>query len=129
MPLPSEAPSGTNADALRSPARHAQDRGRTGRFPLMFRLSLLITMVVLLAVPTVSVASEQQIFDDCQDNGRLDKRYSDSDYRKALKDMPEDLDEYTNCSDLVRAGLAGVDTSGSNGGGTGGGAAGGTGGG
>jgi hypothetical protein len=94
----------------------------------MLRLSLLTTMVVLLALPAVASASSQQIFDDCQDNGRLDKKYADSDYRKALKDMPEDLDEYTNCSDLVRAGLSGVDTTGgSNAGGGSGGSGGGSG--
>jgi hypothetical protein len=93
----------------------------------MLRLSLLITTVVLLALPAMASASPQQIFDDCQDNGRLDKRYADSDYRKALKEMPEDLDEYTNCRDLVRAGLSGVDTTG--GGNSGGGGGGGTGGG
>ena len=90
----------------------------------MLRFTLLFTLLALLAVPAGALASPQQIYDDCQDNGRLDKRYSDSDYRKALKDMPEDLDEYTNCSDLVRAGLSGVDTSG---GGTGAGGAGGSG--
>jgi hypothetical protein len=94
----------------------------------MHRLSLIITIVVLLAVPASAVASPEQIYDDCQDNGRLDKRYADSDYRAALRDMPEDLDEYTNCRDLVRAGLDGVDTTGSAGGG-GGTAGGGTGGG
>jgi hypothetical protein len=87
---------------------------------MMLRFTLLFTtLVALLAVPAGAFASPQQIYDDCQDNGRLDKRYSDSDYRKALKDMPEDLDEYTNCSDLVRAGMSGVDTSGGGAGGGG----------
>lgn len=95
----------------------------------MFRLSLLITIVALLAVPAGAFASPQQIYDDCQDNGRLDKKYADSDYRKALKDMPEDLDEYTNCRDLVRAGLSGVDTTGGGDGSGGGGGTGGSGGG
>jgi hypothetical protein len=79
----------------------------------MFRLSLLTTIVVLLAlVPGVASASVQAIYDDCQDNGRLDKQYSNSDYRKALKEVPEDFDEYTNCSDLIRGAMAGVKTSG-----------------
>jgi len=95
----------------------------------MLRVSLVITLFALLALPAGASASPQQIFDDCQDNGRLDKKYSDSDYRKALKDMPEDLDEYTNCRDLVRAGLSGVDTSGGGGSAGGGGGTGGRGGG
>lgn len=116
MPLPSVEAPGTNADALLPPAGILSGRRRS---TLMSRLSLLITMVVLLVAPAQALASPEAIYDDCQDNGRLDKRYKDADYRKALKDMPEDLDEYTNCRDLVRAGLDGVDTTGGgNGGGT-----------
>ena len=49
---------------------------------LMHRLPpLILTLVVLLAVPSAALASPEQIYDDCQDNGRLDKRYSDADYR------------------------------------------------
>jgi hypothetical protein len=81
----------------------------------VLRLSLLITIVALLALPAVAAASPSQIYDDCQDNGRLDKTYPTGDYRKALKNMPEDLDEYTDCRDLVRAGLAGLNSSGGNG--------------
>ena len=98
----------------------------------VLRLSLLITIVALLALPAVAAASPSQIYDDCQDNGRLDKTYPTGDYRKALKNMPEDLDEYTDCRDLVRAGLAGLNSSGggsgsnaSGGAGAGGGGAGG----
>ena len=78
----------------------------------MHRLSLITTIVALLALPAAAAASPSQIYDDCQDNGRLDKTYSQADYRQALADMPEDLDEYTDCRDLVRAGLAGLSRSG-----------------
>ena len=108
-----------NARVSATSGRH--DAGAARALGFMLRLSLLITIVALLALPAGASASPQQIYDDCQDNGRLDKRYGDSDYREALKDMPEDLDEYTNCSDLVRAGLSGVDTTGGVGSGAGGG--------
>lgn len=87
----------------------------------MLRFTLLITtLLALLASPAGASASPQQIYDDC-DNGRLDERHSDADLRKALKDVPEDLDEYTSCSDLIRGALSGVDTMGQNTGGGGGG--------
>ena len=71
----------------------------------------LLVLAALLAVPaTAGAASSQTIYDDCQDNGRLDKTYTSSEYRKALKDLPEDLDEYTDCADLIRSGLAGVNS-------------------
>ena len=90
----------------------------------MLRVSLVITLFALLALPAGASASPQQVYDDC-DNGRLDEKHSDSDLRKALKDVPEDLDEYTSCSDLIRGALSGVDTTGNNGGGGGGGTGGG----
>lgn len=78
----------------------------------MQKLPLLISLLVLLAVPATALADAQQIYDDCQDNGRLDKPYSSSALRKALKEIPEDLAEYDGCGDLIRGALAPVDTSG-----------------
>ena len=78
----------------------------------MLRFTLLFTtLLALLAFPAGASASPAQIYDDCE-NGRLDKQYSNSDLRKALRDVPEDFDEYTNCSDIIRAALSGVDTTG-----------------
>lgn len=70
----------------------------------------LLTVLLLggALLPTAqALASPAQIYEDCQD-GRLDRKYSQSDYRKALKNMPGDLDEYTNCRELVRAAAQGV---------------------
>jgi hypothetical protein len=94
---------------------------------MMLRFTLLVTtLLALLAFPAGASASPGQIYDDC-DNGRLDKKHSDADLRKALKDVPEDLDEYTSCSDLIRGALSGVDTAGQSNGGAGGGTGGGAG--
>jgi len=93
---------------------------------------ILIALAAVLALPAAAApahaASPQQIYDDC-DNGRLDRRYSEADYRRALKEIPEDIDEYTNCADLIRSGLAGIDTAGGGGDGSGSGGGGGSGGG
>jgi hypothetical protein len=84
----------------------------------------------MLASPAVALASPQAVIRDCAQDGKLDQHYSLSDLKKAEKKLPTDVDEYTNCRDVINQ--AEVQGSGgksnkSNGGG--GGAAGGGGGG
>ena len=67
----------------------------------MRRLALT-ALIALLVVPATATASVDAIYEDCQD-GRLDKRYPKPELREALRDMPADLDEYTNCRELIRA--------------------------
>jgi hypothetical protein len=66
------------------------------------RRVLLTALIALLAAPAAAGASVDQILEDCQD-GRIDKRYPKPELRQALKTMPADLDEYTNCRELIRA--------------------------
>ncbi len=66
------------------------------------RRTLLSALIALLAAPAAAGASVDQILEDCQD-GRLDRRYPKPELRQALKEMPADLDEYTNCRELIRA--------------------------
>ncbi len=66
------------------------------------RRLVLTALIALLAVPASAAAGVDEIYEDCQD-GRLDKRHPKPALRQALKDMPADLDEYTNCRELIRA--------------------------
>ena len=66
------------------------------------RRLVLTAAIALLVVPASAGASVEAIYEDCQD-GRLDKRYPKTELRAALRDMPADLDEYTNCRELIRA--------------------------
>ena len=69
---------------------------------------LMILVVLLSAVlPSPALASTYEITDDCQD-GRIDKKYSQKELRKALNGLSVDLDEYTNCRELIRAAAQGV---------------------
>ena len=69
------------------------------------RRLVLTALIVLLALPATAAAGPvDAIYDDCQD-GRLDKRHSKPNLRKAKQDMPADLDEYTNCRELINAAL------------------------
>lgn len=93
------------------------------------RRILLATLSTLLLVPaTAAHASGEDVLSDCNDNGRLDEKYSQSEYSDALENMPTDLDEYTNCREVIRRAQAGRASSGGSDSG-GGGATGGAGGG
>jgi hypothetical protein len=86
----------------------------------MRRTLVLITtaLALLAATASAAMASPERIWEDCQD-GKLDHKYSAKDYRKALSGLPTDIDEYTNCRDVIRRAQLGFDGGGS--GGTGGG--------
>jgi hypothetical protein len=72
----------------------------------------LLVLAVLAVVALPGSAMANPIL-DCNDDGDLDKRYSNSDLRRALANLPTDLDEYSNCREI----LSGAITSGSDKGG------------
>jgi hypothetical protein len=55
----------------------------------------------LLASPSVALANPQQVIRDCAQDGKLDHHYSLSDLKNAEKKLPTDVDEYTNCRDVI----------------------------
>jgi hypothetical protein len=55
----------------------------------------------LLASPDVALASPQAVIRDCAQDGKLDQHYSLSDLKNAEKKLPTDVDEYTNCRDVI----------------------------
>jgi hypothetical protein len=88
---------------------------------------LVLPILACLALPATALASGSTVVKDCTDNGRLDKRYSQKEYREALADLPTDVDEYTDCRDVIRkAQLGSAGGGGSGGSSTGGGSGGGT---
>lgn len=103
----------------------------TGRLaPARTRIwtALALALLCALVLPAVAAASAAQVIKDCGDDGHLSRRYSQADLRKALADLPTDIDEYTNCRDIIRQAQLGV-AGGGGGGGTGSTGAGGAGGG
>ena len=78
-----------------------------------------IALCCLLLVPAAAHASGRAVIRDCTDDGKLEKTYSQQDYRDALAHLPTDVDEYTDCRDVIRrAQLGGA--GGGHGGGNGG---------
>jgi len=102
-------------------------------------IALLAVCACLGALVPVALADGDDVLRDCNDNGTLDKDYSQGDLRDAIENIPTDLDEYTDCRDVIRRAQLGLGGSsggsgsgqggtGATGGGTAGGSAGGTGG-
>ena len=82
----------------------------------MVRLLTLSGLILLLAVPTASAGVREKILRECQE-GRITGDYSPGQLRDARKNIPTDIDEYSDCRDvLARASLTGRGGSGGGGG-------------
>ncbi|HKN93394.1 MAG TPA: hypothetical protein VJU60_03600 [Thermoleophilaceae bacterium] len=64
-------------------------------------LILLVAIAAVLVPAQAAMASPQQVIRDCAQDGKLDHHYSLSDLKKAEKKLPTDVDEYTNCRDVI----------------------------
>ena len=70
------------------------------RFLMTIRVRHLIVLCVAfaaLALPAAAQADPDAVVRDCAADGSVDGNYSDSDKRAALKRIPADLDEYSDC--------------------------------
>jgi hypothetical protein len=72
---------------------------------------LALAVVALLALPASAMANPVR---DCARDGDLDKAYSNSELRKALDRIPGDLDEYSNCREVLAGAIAGGSDKGGN---------------
>jgi|1186.fasta_scaffold400631_2 hypothetical protein len=80
-------------------------------------LALLITFSLLPAA--AALANGSTVVRDCTDDGVLQGHYSQKDLRDALASIPSDVDEYTNCRDVIRRAAFGGAGGGKGGGGGG----------
>lgn len=74
--------------------------------------TILLAVCACLAAPAAALADGDAVLRDCNDNGKLDKRYKQSEYRDAIENIPTDLDEYTDCRDVIRRAQLGLGGSG-----------------
>jgi hypothetical protein len=94
----------------------------------MLRLVLAGVVAVLLLTASPALAgTREQILQQCQD-GRLTGDFTVKEIRDARNNIPTDIDQYSDCRDVLSRAIAGR-AGGAGGGGGGGGAAGGGGGG
>ena len=61
----------------------------------------LATGAAVLVNPSTAQANPQGVINDCAKDGKLDHQYSLGDLKKAEQQLPSDVDEYTNCRDVI----------------------------
>jgi hypothetical protein len=67
------------------------------------RVLTVVAAAALLALPAAASASSRELLRDCADDGKLDRKYSQRELRQAERDVPSDIDEYTDCRDAIRS--------------------------
>ena len=76
----------------------------TSRVRHLFAPALIL---MVLAFPAAAQASPEAVVRDCAKDGSVDGSYSDKDKRAALKKIPADLDEYSDCRAAIKASIGG----------------------
>ena len=74
----------------------------------------LLAALILLALPwgEATAATPFQVIKDCNQDGVLNGQYSNGELREALDNLPTDIDEYSDCRDVIRAAITSGSTRG-----------------
>jgi len=67
------------------------------------RRTILLILVLTLACAGEAAASGTDVLRDCTDDGRLQGTYTQQELRQAIATIPSDVDEYTDCRDVIKA--------------------------
>ena len=73
----------------------------------MSRLVYILVLTAVLAVPTLAQASAAGVIRDCAEDGDLDRSYSNKDLKDAQGNLPADLDEYSDCREVIGGAITG----------------------
>ena len=76
-------------------------------------LLILSAPLLVLSLPVPAFASADQVINDCARDGRLDHKYSNAELRRARNNLPADLDEYSDCRDVIASAIKGGSNRGS----------------
>jgi len=64
-------------------------------------------LFAVLAFPALAQASPDDVLRDCNADESVDDKHSDADKRAALKKMPGEMKEYTDCEQVIAASIGG----------------------
>ena len=71
------------------------------------RTFLVTCAALLLGLPAAAHASGADVIRDCADDGKLSKQYSQKELEDANRNLPSDIDEYTDCRSVIQSALHG----------------------
>ena len=74
---------------------------------------LILGALAVLALPAPAFAGADQAVRDCARDGDLDRDYSNAELRRARNNLPADLDEYSDCRDVIASAIKGGSNRGS----------------
>jgi hypothetical protein len=74
----------------------------------MPRMLLVMVLTLLVAAPAAMAGTRGDIIADCYDDGKLDGNYSPSEIRDARNNLPADIDQYSDCRDVLARALGGT---------------------
>jgi hypothetical protein len=80
-----------------------------------------MVLTLLVAAPAAVAGTRADIVADCFDDGKLDGNYTASQIRDARNNLPADVDQYSDCRDVLSRALGGSGSNDAGGGGSGGG--------
>ena len=68
---------------------------------------LVMVLTLLVAAPAAMAGTHSEIIGDCYDDGTLDGSYTPSQIRDARNNLPADIDQYSDCRDVLNRALGG----------------------
>jgi hypothetical protein len=74
----------------------------------MPRILLVMVLTLLAAAPAAMAGTREDIIDDCYEDGKLDGNYAPSEIRDARNNLPADIDQYSDCRDVLARALGGT---------------------
>jgi hypothetical protein len=72
---------------------------------MLLRVLLAAILAAVVVAPGVALAAGSPVIADCVRHLRLERRYSVTQLEQALRAMPADVSQYTDCADVIRSQL------------------------